>query len=120
MPLPLTEQATALDLPNAASGWTHKDPSWSRKHCRTRRTPPTIGLGTGGGFSYVLHDTGGGSPRTLAQVLQVPTSAIFQALQASLGGYYVNDINLFVLPGWVLLVSMHILISDPERPLQTS
>ncbi len=96
--------------------------------------PPIIGLGTGGGFSYVLQDTGGGSPQSLAQVLRgllvaanqdpklnrvystfsaatpsvylsidrdkaqilkVDLSAIFQALQASLGGYYVNDMNLF-------------------------
>ncbi len=96
--------------------------------------PPIIGLGTGGGFSYVLQDTGGGSPRALAQVLRgllvaanqdprlsrvfttfaastpsvyldidrdkakvlkVEPAAIFQALQASLGGYYVNDMNLF-------------------------
>ncbi|HTW28746.1 MAG TPA: multidrug efflux RND transporter permease subunit [Acetobacteraceae bacterium] len=96
--------------------------------------PPIIGLGTGGGFSYVLQDTGGGSPRALAQVLRgllvaanedprlsrvfstfsastpsiyldidrdkakilkIEPSAIFQALQASLGGYYVNDMNLF-------------------------
>ena len=96
--------------------------------------PPIIGLGTGGGFSYVLQDTGGGSPQALAQVLRgllvaanqdpklsrvfstfsaatpsiyldidrdkaqilkVDPSAIFQALQASLGGYYVNDMNLF-------------------------
>jgi hydrophobe/amphiphile efflux-1 (HAE1) family protein len=96
--------------------------------------PPIIGLGTGGGFSYVLQDTGGGSPQSLAQVLRgllvaanqdpklsrvystfsaatpsiylsidrdkaqilkVNLSEIFQALQASLGGYYVNDMNLF-------------------------
>jgi len=96
--------------------------------------PPIIGLGTGGGFSYVLQDTGGGSPQALsqvlrgllvaanqdpklnrvfstfapatpsvyldidrdkAQVLKVDLSAIFQTLQASLGGYYVNDMNLF-------------------------
>jgi len=96
--------------------------------------PPIIGLGTGGGFSYVLQDTSGGSPQSLAQVLRgllvaanqdprlsrvystfsaatpsvylsidrdkaqilkVDLSAIFQALQASLGGYYVNDMNLF-------------------------
>ncbi len=96
--------------------------------------PPIIGLGTGGGFSYVLQDTGGGSPQSLAQVLRgllvaanqdpklsrvystfsaatpsiylsidrdkaqilkVNLSDIFQALQASLGGYYVNDMNLF-------------------------
>jgi hydrophobe/amphiphile efflux-1 (HAE1) family protein len=96
--------------------------------------PPIIGLGTGGGFSYVLQDTGGGSAQSLAQVLRgllvaanqdpklsrvystfsaatpsiylnidrdkaqilkVDLSAIFQALQASLGGYYVNDMNLF-------------------------
>jgi hydrophobe/amphiphile efflux-1 (HAE1) family protein len=96
--------------------------------------PPIIGLGTGGGFSYVLQDTGGGSPQSLAQVLRgllvaanqdpklsrvystfsaatpsiylsidrdkaqilkVNLSEIFQALQTSLGGYYVNDMNLF-------------------------
>ena len=97
--------------------------------------PPIIGLGTGGGFSYVLQDTGGGNPQALAQVLRgllvaanqdpqaqprvqhllrqhavdlsryrprqgadpesVAWRAIFQALQASLGGYYVNDMNLF-------------------------
>jgi hydrophobe/amphiphile efflux-1 (HAE1) family protein len=96
--------------------------------------PPIIGLGTGGGFSYVLQDTSGGSPQSLAQVLRgllvaanqdpklsrvystfsaatpsvyldidrdkaqilkVDLAEIFQALQASLGGYYVNDMNLF-------------------------
>ncbi len=96
--------------------------------------PPIIGLGTGGGFSYVLQDFAGGNPRSLAQalrgllvaanqdpqlarvfstfsatnpsfyldidrdkaqVLGVEISSIFQALQASLGGYYVNDMNLF-------------------------
>jgi hydrophobe/amphiphile efflux-1 (HAE1) family protein len=96
--------------------------------------PPIIGLGTGGGFSYVLQDTGGSTPEALArvlrgllvaanqdprlsrvfstfspstpslyldidrdkaQVLKVDLSSIFQTLQASLGGYYVNDMNLF-------------------------
>jgi hydrophobe/amphiphile efflux-1 (HAE1) family protein len=96
--------------------------------------PPIIGLGTGGGFSYVLEDLRGGDPKVLAQtlrglvvaanqnpelsrvfttfsatnpsiyldidrdkaqVLGVPLSAVFQALQASLGGFYVNDINLY-------------------------
>jgi hydrophobe/amphiphile efflux-1 (HAE1) family protein len=96
--------------------------------------PPIIGLGTGGGFSYVLQNTPAGSPQALAQVLRgllvaanqspqlsrvfstfsastpsiylvidrdkaqilkVDLSAIFQSLQASLGGYYVNDMNLF-------------------------
>src|SRR5262249_55344170 len=96
--------------------------------------PPIIGLGTGGGFSYVLQSTGGSSPQAMAQVLRgllvaanqdprlsrvfstfsastpsiyldidrdkaqilnVDPAAIFQALQASLGGYYVNDMNLF-------------------------
>src|SRR3954463_9688532 len=96
--------------------------------------PPIIGLGTGGGFSYVLQAAGGGDPKAMAQVLRgllvaanqdpklsrvfstfsattpsvyldidrdkaqilkVPVSAVFQALQASLGGYYVNDMNLF-------------------------
>ena len=96
--------------------------------------PPIIGLGTGGGFTYVLEDLRGGDPKELAQVLRglivaaneepqlsrvfstfsatnpsvyldidrdkvqilgVPLNDVFQALQASLGGYYVNDINLF-------------------------
>jgi len=33
--------------------------------------------------------------RDKAQVLKVDLSSIFQTLQASLGGYYVNDMNLF-------------------------
>jgi hydrophobe/amphiphile efflux-1 (HAE1) family protein len=96
--------------------------------------PPIIGLGTGGGFTYVLQDTGGSTPQALAgalrglivaanqdprltgvfstfsasapsiyldidrdraQILKVDLASIFQALQASLGGYYVNDMNLF-------------------------
>jgi hydrophobe/amphiphile efflux-1 (HAE1) family protein len=96
--------------------------------------PPIIGLGTGGGFSYVLQDAGGSNPQALAgvlrgllvaanqepklqrvfstfsastpsiyldidrdkaQILKVDLASIFQALQASLGGYYVNDMNLF-------------------------
>lgn len=96
--------------------------------------PPIIGLGTGGGFTYVLKDLTGGDPKTLAQVLRgllvaanqdprlarvfstfsantpsvyldidrdkvqilgVPLNNVFQALQASLGGYYINNMNLF-------------------------
>ncbi|MDB5594245.1 MAG: transporter [Hyphomicrobiales bacterium] len=96
--------------------------------------PPIIGLGTGGGFSYVLQDLRGGDPKALAQVLRgltiaanedpqltgvfstfsatnpslfldidrqkvevlgVSMNSVFQALQAALGGYYVNDLNLF-------------------------
>jgi hydrophobe/amphiphile efflux-1 (HAE1) family protein len=96
--------------------------------------PPIIGLGTGGGFTYVLEDLRGGDPKALAQVLRglvvaanqdsqlsrvfstfsatnpsiyldidrdkvqilgVQLDDVFQALQASLGGYYVNDVNLF-------------------------
>ncbi len=96
--------------------------------------PPIIGLGTGGGFTYVLQDLSGGDPKALAQVLRglvvaanqnpdltrvfstfsatnpsvyldidrekvqilgVTLNDVFQALQASLGGYYVNDLNLF-------------------------
>jgi multidrug efflux pump subunit AcrB len=33
--------------------------------------------------------------RVKAQVLGVPLDSVFQALQAALGGFYVNDINLF-------------------------
>ena len=96
--------------------------------------PPIIGLGTGGGFTYVLQDLRGGDPKTLAQVVRglvvaanqdpqlarvfttfsatnpsiylnidrdkaqilgVDLSGVFQALQTSLGGFYVNDMNLF-------------------------
>ncbi len=96
--------------------------------------PPIIGLGSGGGFTYVLEDLQGGDPKELAQVVRGLTVAanqdprlarvfstfsatnpsiyldidrdkvqilgvklndVFQALQASLGGIYVNDMNLF-------------------------
>jgi hydrophobe/amphiphile efflux-1 (HAE1) family protein len=96
--------------------------------------PPILGLGTGGGFTYVLEDLRGGDPKALAQVLRgltvaanqdprlngvfstfsatnpsiyldidrdkaqilgVKLSDVFQALQASLGGFYVNQMNLF-------------------------
>jgi multidrug efflux pump subunit AcrB len=96
--------------------------------------PPILGLGSGGGFAYVLEDLRGGDPKALAQVLRglvvaanqepqltrvfstfsatnpslyldinrdkaqvlgVQLNTIFQALQASLGGYFVNNINLF-------------------------
>ena len=96
--------------------------------------PPIIGLGTGGGFTYVLEDLRGGDPKAMAQVLRgltvaanqnpqltrvfstfsatnpsiyldidrdkaqiigVPLNMVFQALQASLGGYFVNNMNLF-------------------------
>jgi hydrophobe/amphiphile efflux-1 (HAE1) family protein len=96
--------------------------------------PPILGLGSGGGFAYVLQDLRGGDPKALAQalrglvvaanqelrltrvfstfsatnpsiyldinrdkaqVLGVDLNAIFQALQASLGGYFVNNMNLF-------------------------
>jgi hydrophobe/amphiphile efflux-1 (HAE1) family protein len=98
------------------------------------KPPPIIGLGTGGGFTYVLEDLRGGDPQALAQVVRgltiaanedprlngvfstfsannpsvflsidrdkaqilgVPLDNVFQALQASLGGYYVNNMNLF-------------------------
>jgi multidrug efflux pump subunit AcrB len=96
--------------------------------------PPILGLGSGGGFAYVLEDLRGGDPKALAQALRglvvaanqepqlarvfstfsatnpsiyldinrdkaqilgIELSSIFQALQASLGGYFVNNINLF-------------------------
>jgi len=96
--------------------------------------PPIIGLGTGGGFAYVLQDLRGGSPTAMAQALRglvvaanqdpqlnrvfstfsatnpsvyldvdrdkvqilgVQLNDVFQALQASLGGIYVNDFNEF-------------------------
>jgi hydrophobe/amphiphile efflux-1 (HAE1) family protein len=96
--------------------------------------PPILGLGSGGGFAYVLQDLRGGDPKALAQVLRglivaanqdpqltrvfstfsatnpsiyldidrdkvqilgVQLSSVFQALQASLGGYFVNNMNLY-------------------------
>src|SRR4029453_6936236 len=89
--------------------------------------PPILGLGSTGGFQYVLQALQGQSPTDLAavtravtvaanqqphfaaappkvspdidrdkaQVLGVKVSDVFTALQASLGGYYVNDFNLF-------------------------
>ncbi|MFL9823626.1 efflux RND transporter permease subunit [Rhodoplanes sp. SY1] len=96
--------------------------------------PPIIGLGTGGGFTYVLQDLQAGDPKVLAQVLRgllvaanqdpdlnrvfstfsatnpsiyldidrdkaqvlgVQLSDVFGALQATLGGLYVNDFNLY-------------------------
>ncbi len=96
--------------------------------------PPIVGLGTGGGFTYVLQDLQGGESAQLAQalrglvvaangnpklrgvfstfsasnpsiyldinrdkvqILSVQLNDVFQALQASLGGYFVNNMNLF-------------------------
>jgi hydrophobe/amphiphile efflux-1 (HAE1) family protein len=96
--------------------------------------PPIVGLGTGGGFTYVLQDLRGGDPKELAQavrglvvasnqdpqlrrvfstfsatnpsiyldvdrdkvqILGVQLKDVFQALQASLGGYFINNLNLF-------------------------
>jgi hydrophobe/amphiphile efflux-1 (HAE1) family protein len=96
--------------------------------------PPIIGLGTGGGFTYVLEDLRGGDAKELAQVVRglvvaanqdprlsrvfttfsatnpsiyldinrdkvqilgVPLNNVFQALQTMLGGYFVNNFNLF-------------------------
>jgi len=96
--------------------------------------PPIIGLGTGGGFTYMLRALSNNDPTALAQTLRgllvaanqdprlsnvfssfsasnpsiyldidrdkaeilgVDISAIFGALQTSLGGGYVNDMNLF-------------------------
>jgi multidrug efflux pump subunit AcrB len=95
--------------------------------------PPIIGLGTGGGFTYVLEDLRGGDAKAMAQtvrgllvaanqdpqlsrvfstfsatnpsvfldidrdkaqILGVDLSSVFQSLQASLGGYFVNNMNL--------------------------
>ncbi|WP_024519574.1 multidrug efflux RND transporter permease subunit [Bradyrhizobium sp. Tv2a-2] len=96
--------------------------------------PPIVGLGTGGGFTYVLEDLRGGDAKELAQaqrglvvaanqdprlqrvfstfsatnpsifldidrdkvqVLGIQLSDVFQALQASLGSYFINNMNLF-------------------------
>ena len=96
--------------------------------------PPIRGLGTGGGFTFVLQDRTGANAAKLSQVLQdvlaearkrkeigfaysgfdpripqieyvvdrdkvkalgVPLSDVFFTLQTFLGGFYVNDFNLF-------------------------
>jgi len=96
--------------------------------------PPIIGLGSTGGFQYVLEALQGQTPADLAaamrgllvaanqqpelagvfstfaadtpqvyldidrdkaQVMGVKISDIFNALQATLGGFYINDFNLF-------------------------
>ncbi len=96
--------------------------------------PPIIGLGSTGGFQYVLEALQGQSPtdiaatmrglvvtanqqpeltavfstfaadtpqiyldidRDKAQVLGIQISDVFNALQATLGGFYVNDFNVF-------------------------
>jgi hydrophobe/amphiphile efflux-1 (HAE1) family protein len=113
--------------------------------------PPIIGLGTGGGFTYVLQDLRGGDPKDLAQALRglivaanqdprlsrvfstysatnpsiyldinrdkvqilgIPLNSVFQALQASLGGYFVNYTNLF---GRTWQVQVQAEASDRER-----
>src|SRR4051812_8603426 len=45
--------------------------------------PPIIGLGTGGGFTYVLEDLRGGDPKALAQVVRGLTVAANQEPQLS-------------------------------------
>ena len=45
--------------------------------------PPIIGLGTGGGFTYVLEDLRGGDPQALAQVVRGLTVAANQDPQLS-------------------------------------
>jgi HAE1 family hydrophobic/amphiphilic exporter-1/multidrug efflux pump len=96
--------------------------------------PPIRGLGTAGGFEFVLQDRAGGDPRQFSQVLQaflgearkrpelgfvfsnysdtvpqieyeidrdavktygISLSEVFFTLQMFMGGYYVNDFNLF-------------------------
>ncbi|WP_426956394.1 efflux RND transporter permease subunit [Muricoccus radiodurans] len=96
--------------------------------------PPIIGLGTGGGFEYILQDYEGRDiaglssamlglivpanqdpnltavfstfaatnpslyldvDRDKAQALGIPIANVFAALQATLGGIYVNDFNLY-------------------------
>jgi multidrug efflux pump len=97
--------------------------------------PPAVqGIGTGGGFKFIVQDRGGHGPQALQQatdelvaaaasepslagvfstyrsatpqlyadvdrvkanMLNVPLSNIFEALQVNLGSAYVNDFNLF-------------------------
>jgi HAE1 family hydrophobic/amphiphilic exporter-1/multidrug efflux pump len=96
--------------------------------------PPIRGLGTAGGFEFILQDRAGGDPKLFSQTLQtflaearkrpelgfvfanyddripqieyeidrdkvksygIPLSDVFFTLQMLLGGYYVNDFNLY-------------------------
>jgi HAE1 family hydrophobic/amphiphilic exporter-1/multidrug efflux pump len=97
--------------------------------------PPTIrGLGTAGGFEFILQDRADGNPQHFSEVLQsflgevrkrpelgfvfanydpripqieysidrdkvksigIPLNNVFFALQTFLGGYYINDFNLY-------------------------
>ncbi|RJG04059.1 efflux RND transporter permease subunit [Noviherbaspirillum sedimenti] len=96
--------------------------------------PPIRGLGTTGGFDFILQDRAGGDPKQFAQVLQNLVAAarkrpelgfvfpnyddrtpqieyevdrekvktfgialddVFFTMQSMMGGYYVNDFNLF-------------------------
>src|SRR5258708_13226011 len=59
---------------------SNQDPNLSRVFTTFSATNPSI---------YLDID------RDKAQVLGVSLSAVFQALQASLGGLYVNDVNLY-------------------------
>ncbi len=69
--------------------------------------PPIMGLGTSGGFEYQLQDLQGKQPAELSGVSRAlilaanqdpALSRVFSTwatLQATLGGYYVNDFNRF-------------------------
>ncbi len=132
---PFDERTAASDSANAVMArLSQKLAGVSGGRALPLAPPPIIGLGNGGGFSYVLRALSNNDPAALAQALRgllvaanqdpqlsrvfstfsasnpsvfldidrdkaqilgVEISDIFQALQTSLGGSYVNDVNLF-------------------------
>ncbi len=132
---PFDERTSASDSANAVMArLSQKLAGVSGGRALPLAPPPIIGLGNGGGFSYVLRALSNNDPAALAQALRgllvaanqdpqlsrvfstfsasnpsvfldidrdkaeilgVEISDIFQALQTSLGGSYVNDVNLF-------------------------
>ena len=132
---PFDERTSAADSANAVMArLSDKMAGVTGGRALPLAPPPIIGLGNGGGFSYVLRALSNNDPAALAQALRgllvaanqdpqlarvfstfsasnpsifldidrdkaqilgVEISDIFAALQTSLGGSYVNDVNLF-------------------------
>jgi hydrophobe/amphiphile efflux-1 (HAE1) family protein len=115
--------------------------------------PPILGLGSAGGFEFMVEDRGGGSVEELAQVtanlmaaagqrpelgfmqtafrttvpqfrvdvdvdkaqtMGIPITDVYGALQAFLGGSYVNDFNRFGRTWRVLLQAEPSFRDDPD------
>lgn len=132
---PFADRTTVQSSVNAAIGQVFAQGAGIRTaNVFAFNLPPIIGLGTGGGFEYILQDYEGRSTQDLAatmlgmivaanqhpqltqvfstfnasnpslfldldrekaQALGLSIASVFNALQATLGGFYVNDFNLF-------------------------